>query len=126
MLLFITLSGVVVNDCIVMIDFLNKQFKDKNNESKKQLRIKVADGAKERQRPVILTTVTTSVGLLPTVYGIGGSSPFVTSIALAIAYGLMFATLITLFFIPSLYMIRLDFIQYSSKIKERFLKIIKR
>ena len=82
----IGLCGVVVNDCIVMITFLNKHFKNTSSKNGIMLRESIAEGAKERLRPVILTTVTTSAGLLPTVYGIGGSSPYVTSIALAIAY----------------------------------------
>ena len=121
----IGLSGIVVNDCIVMVDFLNKHSVN-NSDDKSKLIDNIAEGAKERLRAIILTTVTTSAGLLPTVYGIGGSSPFVTPIALAIAYGLLFASLVTLFFMPSIYLIRIDLINISGlikgKIKEIFLK----
>ena len=108
-----------------MVDFLNKHSVN-NSDDKSKLIDSIAEGAKERLRAIILTTVTTSAGLLPTVYGIGGSSPFVTPIALAIAYGLLFASLVTLFFMPSIYLIRIDLINISGlikgKIKEIFLK----
>jgi len=119
----IGLSGIVVNDCIVMIDFLNKHFKKATNDKNKII-AQVSEGAKERLRAIILTTVTTSAGLIPTVYGIGGSSPFVTPIALAIAYGLLFATFVTLFLIPSIYLIRLDIINLCNKFKIMIKKIL--
>jgi multidrug efflux pump subunit AcrB len=102
----IGLSGVVVNDCIVMVDFINKSWKN-NNGSKNMLKI-IAEGAKERLRPVILTTLTTVIGLLPTAYGIGGSSPMIRPVAIALCYGLLFATTLTLIFIPVIYTIRQD------------------
>ena len=111
----IGLSGVVVNDSIVMVDFINKAFKNlKENENVREI---IAVGAKKRLRPVILTTLTTVVGLLPTAYGIGGYSGMLVPIVLAIAYGLLFASLLTLLFIPSLYLIRLDVINLFKKHK---------
>jgi multidrug efflux pump subunit AcrB len=68
----------------------------------------IAEGAKERLRPVILTTLTTVIGLLPTAYGIGGSSPMIRPVAIALCYGLLFATTLTLIFIPVIYTIRQD------------------
>ncbi|MBN2545153.1 MAG: efflux RND transporter permease subunit [Spirochaetes bacterium] len=123
---FIGLSGIVVNDCIVIIDFLNKHFKKADTSDKASIINQISEGAKERLRAIVLTTVTTSAGLIPTVYGFGGSSPFVTPIALAIAYGLLFATLVTLFFIPSIYLIRLDMIEFFNKIKLRAKRILAR
>ena len=46
--------------------------------------------ARTRLRPIALTTITTTVGILPTAYGIGGVDPFVTPIALALGYGVLF------------------------------------
>ena len=65
----IGLSGVVVNDSVVMVAFINKLMKENNSSS---LRDDIAEGAKQRLRPIVLTTLTTVAGLLPSVYGIGG------------------------------------------------------
>jgi multidrug efflux pump subunit AcrB len=94
----IGLVGVVVNDTIVMISHLNKKIKSGG----KKLEV-VAEGAKERFRPVILTTLTTFAGLLPTAYGLGGDIPTMRPMVLVMAWGLIFATFITLGFTPLLY-----------------------
>lgn len=117
------LSGVVINDSIVMIDFLNKQFSDSAVKShSSHIREVISLGAKERLRPIILTTATTTIGLMPSIYGLGGASPFITPIALAIGYGLLFGTTLTLLFIPALYMIRLDVSYFLSAVKRMIFK----
>lgn len=102
----IGLSGVIVNDSVIMVDFINKVFRA--DKKKENLRALIATGAKKRLRPVILTTLTTVAGLLPTIYGLGGDAGMLVPIVMSIAYGLSFATTLTLIFIPALYMIRLD------------------
>lgn len=92
------LVGVVVNTSIVMIDTLN----EKTAQEGLTLAT-IVDGAALRFRPVILTTITTVAGLLPTCYGIGGDLPFIRPMVLALAWGLVFATLISLVFIPLIY-----------------------
>ena len=106
----IGLSGVVVNDSIVMVEFIKKSFKTVKN--KNNIINTITNGAKRRLRPVIMTTLTTVVGLLPTAYGIGGYNGMLVPITLAISYGILFASLLTLFFIPSLYIVRLDIIKF--------------
>jgi multidrug efflux pump subunit AcrB len=59
---------------------------------------------RRRLRAVLLTAITTIVGLLPTAYGWGGLDHFVSSMALALSWGLIFATLITLVMLPALFM----------------------
>lgn len=113
----IGLTGVVVNDAIVMVDFINKVFREQ--KGKKDIKNIIAAGAKRRLRPVMLTTLTTVAGLLPTAYGIGGYYDMLVPIALAIAYGLLFATLLTLFFIPALYFVRLDTLNLFKNITGR-------
>ena len=58
-----------------------------------------------RLRPVILTTLTTVVGILPTAYGIGGKDPFLVPMALAFGWGLLFSTALILIIVPVLYKI---------------------
>jgi multidrug efflux pump subunit AcrB len=56
-------------------------------------------------RPIFLTTITTAAGLLPTAYGFGGNNPFLVPMIMSVAWGLIFATVITLFLIPALYLL---------------------
>jgi multidrug efflux pump subunit AcrB len=55
-----------------------------------------------------MTTITTVVGLIPFAYGVGGSDPFIAPMALALGYGLVFATPLTLLVVPCLYVARED------------------
>lgn len=98
----IGLSGVVVNDSLVLVDYINKLRKERPEE---KTLIVVADAAAARLRAILLTTFTTVAGLLPLAYGIGGSDPFVAPMALGMGFGLLFATPITLALVPSLYLI---------------------
>lgn len=104
----IGLSGVVVNDSVLMVTFINRIFKEKLFTNISQVSQAIAAGARQRFRAVILTTLTTVAALLPTVYGIGGSAKTLVPVVMAMAYGLLFATLLTLVLIPSLYLINLD------------------
>ena len=113
----IGLSGVVVNDSIVLVDFIQN------------LRIKgmgrfdsIMEAGKLRLRPVLLTTITTIVGLMPVAYGIGGSDPFLKPMALTISWGLAFATVLTLLLIPCLYAISDDFSKRLSDWRKHYLK----
>ncbi|HON77938.1 MAG TPA: efflux RND transporter permease subunit [Spirochaetota bacterium] len=103
----IGLAGVVVNDSVVMVDFINR-LTGKGDKSSSELIPSVVDGAKSRLRAVVLTTVTTVAGLLPTIYGIGGSAASLKPAVISLAYGLLFATLLTLIFIPALFMVNND------------------
>jgi multidrug efflux pump subunit AcrB len=66
-----------------------------------------------------MTTLTTVAGLLPLAYGIGGSDPFIAPMALALGYGLLFVTPLTLVFVPSLYLIRTDIISLLRRVFRR-------
>jgi multidrug efflux pump subunit AcrB len=109
----IGLAGVIVNDSIILVHFIN-QIKKKGDSFRKVCE-KVSDAAGQRLRPVILTTVTTVMGLLPTVYGVGGSNPMLKPLAMALSYGLIFGTTITLILIPNLYLIEADLKRWGRK-----------
>jgi multidrug efflux pump subunit AcrB len=96
----VALLGVVVNDSLVMVDFINKAIADGMSVKKA-----VIEGGRLRLRPVILTTVTTVVGLLPMGLGIFGSEEFLEPMALSIVWGLGFATAMTLFLVPCTYLL---------------------
>jgi multidrug efflux pump subunit AcrB len=101
----IGLTGVVVNDSLVLVNHINELRQSQPDRPIIEL---AAQGAADRLRAVTLTTITTVVGLLPLAYGIGGSDPFIAPMALALGYGLLFATPLTLVLIPCLYVVRTD------------------
>jgi multidrug efflux pump subunit AcrB len=102
----IGLAGVLVNDSLVLVNHINRLRKQKPDDN---IRAIIAKGASDRLRPVLLTSLTTVAGLLPLAYGIGGSDPYMAPMALALAYGLVFATPITMILVPCLYMVKVDF-----------------
>jgi multidrug efflux pump subunit AcrB len=108
----IGLSGIVVNDSIVLVDFAN-QIKA-HNPKIPTFDLLMQTGTM-RLRPVLLTTITTVLGILPTAYGIGGADPFLMPMALAIGWGLAFATALTLIFVPVQYKLVYDFRSWFAK-----------
>jgi multidrug efflux pump subunit AcrB len=99
------LSGVVVNDSIVMVTSLNRRAEAAGNVTD-MIEI-VAGGAAERLRPVLLTTMTTVAGVMPTAYGLGGRDALLSPMSVALGYGLIFGTAITLVLVPALYVMRI-------------------
>ncbi len=90
--------GVVINDAIVMIDKIESSIKQ--NESGYSTIAKIAS---TRLRPIILTTLTTVIGILPTAYGVAGHDSILAEMMLTMGWGLFFGTLITLLLIPIIY-----------------------
>ncbi|MFQ5791659.1 MAG: efflux RND transporter permease subunit, partial [Acidobacteriota bacterium] len=105
MLGVIGLSGVVVNDSLVLVNHINRLRRQMPDEG---ILKPVAEGTGDRLRAVVLTTLTTAAGLLPLAYGLGGTDPYMGPMALALAYGLLFATPITLILVPCMYVIGHD------------------
>ncbi len=102
----IGLIGVVVNDSLVLVDHINHLRK---LDPARPLFALIAQGSSDRLRAVVMTSLTTVAGLLPIGYGIGGSDPYMSPMALALGYGILFATPLTLILLPCLYMIGDDF-----------------
>ena len=94
------LNGIVVNDSIVLVDFINKLRRQGISRHDSIVR-----AGQMRIRPVILTTITTCGGLSTVAYGIGGRDPFLVPMAMSISWGLLFATALTLIVIPCIYSI---------------------
>lgn len=92
------LIGVVVNDSIVLVDFINR-LRIKGKERRES----IIEAGRLRLRPVILTTITTVLALAPVAYGLGGFDPFLQPAALTLSWGLLFGTPLTLIFIPCVY-----------------------
>ncbi len=99
----IGLAGVVVNASIVLVDFIEQLRADSNDPY-----ADLSEAASIRFRPILLTTLTTMAGLLPTAYGIGGSDPVLIPMTLALAWGLATGTLGALVFIPCTFAVGYD------------------
>ena len=94
----IMLAGIVVNNAIVLVDRINQN--RANGLEKHQA---IIEASQSRLRPILMTTFTTTLGLLPMVMGIGDGAELREPMAVTVIFGLLFATLLTLFFIPLLY-----------------------
>jgi HAE1 family hydrophobic/amphiphilic exporter-1 len=94
----IGVAGVVVNDALVLIDFINKRYRNGI-----QRRKAIIMGVHIRLRPIVLTTLTTSLGLLPMAVGFPSYSVIWGSMAMTFVTGLATATFLTLFVIPPLW-----------------------
>lgn len=99
----VALSGVVVNDSLVLIDFINRKV-----ASGMETAQAVQAAGIHRFRPIILTTLTTFGGLSPMIFENSRQARFLIPMAISLGFGIMFATLITLILVPILYMILED------------------
>lgn len=100
----VALAGIVVNDAIVLIDGVNCRL-----ESGMGLFESLCDGGRRRFRAIFLTTFTTFVGLMPIMLERSFQAQFLKPMAISIAFGVLFATLLTLVLIPCLFAILNDF-----------------
>ncbi len=94
----ISLAGIVINNAIVLIDRIEIELKDENRSKLDS----IMHACNERFRPILLTTFTTSLGLIP--LWIGGGAMW-QPMAIGIIFGLLFATVITLIFVPVMFKI---------------------
>lgn len=103
----IALSGVVVNASLVLVDYINRQ-----RRRGVDLFEAVANAGTVRFRPIILTSVTTFVGLIPLMTNDDPETFMFIPMAISLAFGVLFATAITLFLVPSLYLMLEDWLRF--------------
>jgi HAE1 family hydrophobic/amphiphilic exporter-1 len=94
----VVLVGIVVNDAIIKVDFINQR-----REAGLSLRTAVLEAGRDRLRPIVMTTLTTVLGLLPLAFGLGQGGELQAPLAVALAGGLLSSTILTLFVVPTLY-----------------------
>lgn len=99
----VALTGIVVNDSLIMIDLINNE-----RTAGVPLKEVVRDSVLRRFRPIMLTTLTTFFGLVPMMVERSLHARFLIPMAVSLAFGVLFATMITLILVPSLYMILED------------------
>jgi multidrug efflux pump subunit AcrB len=91
----LALAGVAVNDTLVMVDFINRR-----REEGVTLHVAALEAGGKRFRPIMLTSVTTFVGLLPLMMDRSLQAQFLIPMAVSLAFGVLFATTVTLYLVP--------------------------
>ena len=95
----VALTGVVVNDSLLLIDYINRV-----RRKGKSLKDAVMEAGQRRFRPILLTSLTTFFGLMPMILETSVQAQLLVPMAISLAFGILFATGITLLLIPSLYL----------------------
>jgi len=96
----IMLVGIVVSNAILLVDYANVL-----RRQGIELYRAVAEAGRVRLRPILMTSLTTIVGMLPMALGIGESAETYSPLAISVISGLLFSTLLTLVFVPCLYIV---------------------
>jgi len=110
----IALSGVVVNASLVLVVTVNRLRADGMGMVNA-----VAKAGELRFRPILLTSITTFTGLVPLIFSGNPATFFIVPMAISLAFGILFATVITLFLVPSLYLILHDLTGHTDTSEER-------
>lgn len=116
MLGIIALSGVVVNASLILVVSINRL-----RDEGVGLVEAVSEAGMLRFRPIVLTSVTTFIGLVPLMISANPATFFIVPMAISLAFGILFATIITLFLVPSLYVILHDMTGHTDTSEERAL-----
>ena len=106
---FVALTGVVVNDSLVMIDYINKA-----RLKGASIKVAIEESGVARFRPILLTSLTTFAGLLPILFETSLQAQFLIPMAISLSFGVLFATFITLILVPAFYFMLTDGIAYFS------------
>jgi HAE1 family hydrophobic/amphiphilic exporter-1 len=110
----VMLGGIVVNNAIVLIDCINQI-----RQEGKDVREAILLGGQRRLRPILMTTLTTILALVPLALGIGKGAELRAPMAITVIGGLTTSTILTLFIIPIVYSINDDIIKFIKRIFSR-------
>ena len=113
----VALAGVVVNDSLILVDRYNK-FMAEGNYSAKEAVLKATQ---RRFRPIFLTTATTSLGLMPLIFETSTTAQFIIPLAISLAIGILFASILILFIVPTMIVIQESFMAKRSKSEKQLL-----
>jgi len=112
---FVALAGVVVNDSLVLVDFINQEHK-----KGMPIREAIIESGAARFRPIILTSLTTFAGLLPLLFETSLQAQFLIPMATSLSFGVLFATFMTLLLVPAFYAILEDIHDVAVKLCKNF------
>ena len=97
---FLALTGIVVNDSLILVDFAKKR-----RAQGLECFEAVIDAGRVRIRPILLTTITTFLGISPLIFFASGQTAFLSPMAVSLGFGLIFATVLILVVVPCFYMV---------------------
>ena len=110
----VALTGIVVNDSLILVDFINR-----NREKGRTIMLAVLESGVRRFRPIVLTTLTTFFGLMPMMFETSRQARFLIPMAISLAFGVLFSTFIILYLIPVLYTVLEDFKAFIEKTQQK-------
>lgn len=114
------LSGIIVNSGIVLISFIEDNRKENKEKSVPDDLVEIlANSSVVRLKAVVITSLTTISGLLPTAYGVGGSDDFISPMAMSISWGLVSGTILTLIWVPCAYMITHEVVEKTKSLFQK-------
>ncbi|MEL6939094.1 MAG: efflux RND transporter permease subunit [Cyanobacteria bacterium J06598_1] len=99
----VLLVGIVVNNAIILVELANQIYEQERDPHEKNRLTAILKAAPQRLRPILMTTITTVLGMFPLALGIGQGSEFLQPLGVVVFSGLSLATLLTLFIIPCFY-----------------------
>jgi multidrug efflux pump subunit AcrB len=105
---FLALSGIIVNDSLILIDFAKKRRADGMGRVES-----LVEAGRVRARPILLTTITTFLGISPLIFFASGQTAFLSPMAVSLGFGLLFATVLILLTLPCFYLIADDLREWS-------------
>ena len=110
----VALTGIVVNDSLILVDFINR-----SHEKGAAVLEAVVESGVRRFRPILLTTLTTFFGLMPMLFETSRQARFLIPMAISLAFGVLFSTFIILYLVPVLYTILEDTSLLTENLKQR-------
>ncbi|MEC9070660.1 MAG: efflux RND transporter permease subunit, partial [SAR324 cluster bacterium] len=110
----VALTGIVVNDSLILVDFINR-----SHEKGAAVLEAVVESGVRRFRPILLTTLTTFFGLMPMLFETSIQARFLIPMAISLSFGVLFSTFIILYLVPVLYTILEDTRLLTENLKQR-------
>jgi hydrophobic/amphiphilic exporter-1 (mainly G- bacteria), HAE1 family len=115
----VALTGIVVNDSLILVDFINHEHRDG-----KPFYEAVINGGRRRLRPILLTSLTTILGLAPLMMETSFQARFLIPMAISISFGLAFATVLILIVVPALFLVVHDIGTLANRLRGRHPELI--
>lgn len=113
---FLMLMGIVAKNAIMLVDFAIEAMAQGVERTQA-----IIDAGRKRSRPIVMTTVAMTAGMLPSAFGFGDGGDFRSPMAIAVIGGLLASTCLSLIFVPAFFMVIDDLSRFSVRIFGRFI-----